>query len=132
MIALQIEWYARLKATGFEDIEDTRTEERPLKKWTCLIVGDIVSQKELEPMGSSFPEPKFKNDEELLNHPDFVRVCESLGKHQNNSMTPDEIGIVWSMHCNGLSNRQIAKELGNNERSIRRVMKKIVIWRNLL
>ena len=93
---------------------------------------DSVSQKELEPMGSSFPDPKFKIDEELLNHPDFLSVCESSGKHRNNSMTSVEIAIVWSMHCNGISNRSIAKELGKNECSIRRVMRKIRTWRDLL
>jgi len=31
--ALQKEWDAKLKASGFDDIEDTTREDRPLKAW---------------------------------------------------------------------------------------------------
>lgn len=79
-----------------------------------------------------FPEPKFRKDEELLHHPDFVRICQSSGKHQNSSMTADEIKIVWVMRCDGVSNRQIAKNIGKNECSIRRIIKKISMWIDII
>lgn len=83
-------------------------------------------------MVSSFPDARFSKEEEILNDPNFLQMCETLCLHKNNSFTAEKIYMIWEHHCLGYSNRAIARDLGSTEASVRRAIIKISIWVDLL
>ena len=134
-LALEREWYSRLKDEGFPEIEDVEARDRPLVRWTSSF---YHSHKELfteEAFGngdSSFPEKRFTQDEQYLFKPEFMMVCESISRHKNCSLHAEKIVLLWEKHCDGISNRAIAVEFGVSEASIRRFIAKVNSWMRLL
>lgn len=83
-------WYDLLKAGGFEDIEDTSSDERTLKAW------------------HSFKFIKWSKNKIHADSDYFYRAKEFLLKWDFDNETER---TIWSMHCEGLSNRQIEFEM---------------------
>lgn len=91
-------WYEKLKLTGFDDIEDTRTEQRMLKEWDFNF---------------------FRNQFNDIEYESTLGYYESA-KHLLASYSfKDETHMkVWELHCEGLSERDIAGQVGKYKKSM--------------
>lgn len=92
-------WYDKLKEEGFEDIEDTNNEFRPLKSWHSFrfMLND-----------SSY----FKNTNLRTNRESAISyyrlACQLLNTHHFKNETHRRI---WELHSEGWSKRQIEAEI---------------------
>lgn len=127
---LQAEWYERLAQEGFADIEDTTQPNRPLLSWSGLCCGHMTESDRVVLPG--WPESPFILREELLYHPEFSDICESICKHGSNSLLPHQIRSILEMQINGMSCRQIGEALSANYSSIFRAQKKLLEWATLV
>ena len=87
---LQKEWYSKLEAEGFEDIEDSAGR---LKRWDSFYF-------KLRHRG-----PRFAAKEE------YFRIAERFLYSHSFSEKADK--LIWKMHSEGLSCREIAIQLKN-------------------
>lgn len=86
--ALQKEWYARLRADGFEDIEN---QEGMLKEWDFNFFRNKFDQIKYETTLLYYSRARG-----LLNTFQFKNELERA---------------IWELHCEGLSERKIASKL---------------------
>jgi hypothetical protein len=128
---LQDKWYARLAKEGFEDQEDHRYEDRPLKKWrrTSWNFDHLPKNASIV---SAFPEGKFDQKLEFSNHPEFLRVCRNLSRHGNSKLTTKKARLIWADHINGNTLRQIEKRRGISDTRIFFLISKITEYMNLM
>ena len=88
--ALQKKWYGKLAKQGFEDIEDTNREDKPLKSlhnhrfYLIPVEQRLATESYYEMARQLLNEYKFKNS-----------------THKR----------IWELHCQGLSRRKIAKHI---------------------
>lgn len=136
--ALQEVWYKKLLASGFKDIEDLGVNSfedgRPLKNWECnwtLGGGHETNQAPGSPVTSSWPEPVYRQEEELLNHPNFKNICERLFSHGNSACTITQIVSIWGDYCEGDSQRIIGKRYGVSDTAIFRITHKLIEWMHM-
>ena len=100
--ALQAVWYKKLKDTGFEDIEDTSNDQEFLKSWHSSYFqvrntpDEFEAHREYYSMAGKFLEDQFKGQ-------------------QYDIFKKNPSGVVWELHSEGLSIRNIAKNLGMKE-----------------
>lgn len=96
---LQQHWYDRLKEDGFEDIEDTRHPKSPLKAWHSYkwkhVSPDLIMAKQVY----------YDKAAELLNTYEF----------ENHTHR-----IIWELHIDGLSTREIAAKILGFETTYKR------------
>lgn len=90
--SLQREWYAKAKASGFEDAEDTARADRPLKHWHSTRF-----LKQTRPMRREATET-------------YYEMCRAI-IHTFPFKTPRHRKI-WELHSEGKSRRDIAREVG--------------------
>lgn len=93
---LRNEWYQKLKESGFEDIENTKHKEEPLKNWDS-----IYFQK--KPVA-----------ERRLQRADYFYEATHMmvELHQCPVFLINTIDrIAWQLHSDGLSFREIARQL---------------------
>lgn len=90
--ALQDEWDAKLKASGFEDIEDRDSPREMLKSWHSTI------------FINKFDSARFAAKQKY-----FEMVTHFLNAH---TFTSDLEHQVWLLHSEGKSLREIARETG--------------------
>lgn len=103
--ALQDKWYKKLESKGFEDIEDTRHADRPLKRWH----------------GLDFKSKAKSPDVFLATQSYFQKASELLNTHTFDTM---EQRRVWELHAEGLSTREIVRKL--KEENIKASKTKII------
>jgi hypothetical protein len=106
---LEREWYEKLRESGFVDIEDTTTEERPLISWHNM---------------------RFKNKaivqrEALQDY--YARAKEVLATYKFDTLKEHKI---WELHSEGVSINRIEKALTrfkapNKREYIRNVINKV-------
>jgi hypothetical protein len=84
-------WYEKLRSTGFQDIEQT---DGNLKSWECHVWAKR-SQSTLDAKQQY-----------------FSRARELLEAYRFDNPTHKRI---WELHCDGLSSRQIASQIGHME-----------------
>lgn len=87
---LRDKWYAKLKEKGFEDIENTKMNSPELKKFD-RVVFKKVSASEYESRTKYY-----SNCSEILNTYKFKSKLEEK---------------IWALHSEGLSLREIEKEI---------------------
>ena len=88
------QWYDLLKSKGFKDIEDTDVKGQPLKTWEKSKFSRLDINR-FETVKSYFESAR-----DLFSYYDF------------NSITHE---FIWYCHCEGLSKRQIEKELSTKK-----------------
>lgn len=134
---IQRQWYAKLKKKGFQDAEDSVL--RLLKRWTGIsdtiedennekplnIIDMVSSQDPNESIKSNWPEISFAKEDEILNSPKLQSICETLFKHGNNAVSPKQMILIWELHCEGLSIREIGKHVNIYFVSVFRAIKKL-------
>ena len=125
----QAKWYAALKESGFNDIEDHDYEDKPLKKWSGVSSGfDVISQEPLTPIQSSFPEKRFVKEELLLNHAEFDEICGAICGHGNHKLLASQVRAIWELYVNGETNRAIAKSIAINHVTVYRCIASLTKW----
>lgn len=127
---LQIEWYGRLAAGGFEDIEDVTHPDRPLIKWSGVSHDDYVYSERADlPI---WPTSPFEMQEELLYHPELASVCQSICGHGNNSLRPPQVKLILEMNIQGMTCRAIGEVLKISYVTVFRAQKKLNEWALLI
>lgn len=92
--ALEQIWYEKLKAEGFEDIEDCDKRDRPLSAWHSFKFPALnAGQREASTL-------YFEAASELLHTYEFERPIERF---------------IWALHCQGLSKREIEIEVSKSD-----------------
>jgi hypothetical protein len=123
---IQDEWYAKIKADGFEDIENHSHPDRPLKEWH--------SQKFLSQRSRIRQEERERYNEQIqdfLNYHHFDEICKLMVKHGNNTLTPKKVKTIIELHQAGLPQRKIAKKLRRSRWCVRLTLIKAQIWMKL-
>ncbi len=88
---LQEKWYAKLEKSGFEDAEDTKQEHMPLKAWHNSYFFRRYNALTFEAKRAYYDTAATWGAEYIF---DSKRERE-----------------IWSLHCEGLSYKEIAKKL---------------------
>lgn len=96
---LERQWYDKLQASGFNDIEDTQRSDRPLKSWHNFKFQYV----NLIQRGAR--EEYFYLAKELLRTYAF--------KNETHR-------IIWDLHCKGLSKRNIEASIKHLEKPYKR------------
>lgn len=100
-LEIEARWYAKLKESGFNDIEDTKHDLRPLKSWHSL--------------------------RWLKTDPDSIRAKFNYYTNANHFLAiyqfeNNEHKLIWMLHCEGLSIREIEKQLSLSRSSIHKII----------
>ena len=98
---LQKIWYDKLAEEGFNDIEDTSTERRPLKNWDVNFFRNQGYEAIITKHTTTLD--YFKHAEALLEKYQFKN---------------DGHRLVWELHCKGFKEREIAELVGIYKKSM--------------
>lgn len=119
----EAEWYAKLKASGFVDIENTSNPDRPLKDWHStkfLSERSRIRQAEREEYNRMI--------ETFLESGAINEICSSMVKHGRNKIGPKKAKNILVLHVNGLPERKIAKKVRCSRDIVNRTLKKAKEW----
>ena len=124
---LQELWYKALKDEGFTDIENTKHPNRPLIEWHSF----KMPSERFQIIQANRSEYQRQIDD-FINHEGFPDACKSMVKHGNCKFTEVEIKLIWALHVEGLTTRQIAARLKRVKSRIDDILKGLRQWMNLL
>lgn len=124
---LHKEWYGKLKDEGFVDVEDGCLKHPTLREFHCL---KYTKDQMLELRFKS--EAYQTRAERFLNHEAFYDAAISITQHGNCKVIVEEIKYIWLMHCNGHTERTIAKETGRSKTCIHKTLEKLRDWMNVV
>jgi predicted DNA-binding protein YlxM (UPF0122 family) len=117
--SLQTKWYKKLEKEGFEDIENTKHDSRPLNEWHSF----------KKPKPSQSVDSLYQSQiETFLNQKDFDDICRLMTKHGNSRLTVKQIRNIWELHIDGLSNRKIEKQLKIPRSTVYDYIKGLRLW----
>lgn len=94
---VQDHWYEELKREGFEDIENTQREDRPLKKWHFSLFN---SKSDREPRHDGRVALQYRTTTEF-----YQQASDLLLTYQFASRVEKRI---WELFCDGNTEREIA------------------------
>lgn len=120
---LQDYWYEKLKASGFEDIENTSHPERPLKEYhsrkfrTRYARNQKMSIEEYDNQLS-----RFLNSEEILT------ICKNIVSHGNCSITKTQALKILELHREGKTQRKIARKVKCSKTTVHTTLEKAREW----
>lgn len=124
---LEIEWYQKLKESGFEDIENHLSPDRPLKRWDSFkFVSVTFNERKIVRTQYQIKIDTFAND------PSFPEVIQVMVKHWNNRF--DTLGLekIFELHRLGHSERDIASQMNCSKSCIHYMLKRIEEWMKLI
>ena len=133
---LQAYWYAKLKESGFEDIEDSDPDPR-IKRWTGVMAsasrfGPNPLMDVVEGEGTLFPEALYTLEEQFSYSPDFTLACQSVCRHGNHKLTAHIVAQIWEHFICGGSERKIAGFLNINHTAVHRTIVSLREWMNVM
>lgn len=99
---------------------------------SATIIDHYHHQLPGEPMISSFPEPLQNLKESFMNTLEFEKATQFLCKHGNSKLKVTMIVKIWQSHCDGISERDIAKEIGISNFTIHRTISRMTEWMNTM
>lgn len=110
---LQAKWYAKLKAKGFEDIEDVSRDDRPLKRWDANLGTNSNTDRSEVALGAR------KRYYQLATH---LLIDYEFTNHVHRR--------IWELHSQGYSAAVIARLITHMEpryrsSSVSRIIKNI-------
>jgi hypothetical protein len=106
---LQSDWYKKLEESGFEDIEDVSSKEEFLKTWHSSYF-----QKRYEPEVFESNETYYRKARSFLEDT-FQNVQYGLFEKKLDD-------VIWEKHAEGISLRDIAKELNLKVHQVHKVV----------
>lgn len=89
-------WYAKLRESGFKDVEDQDNPDLPLKR-----------NADFE--GRPFTQSKIQKIE--LTREYYIKAMELTATYSFDNPTHK---TIWELHCEGYSRRKIEKEISNH------------------
>jgi hypothetical protein len=135
------EWNKKLKESGFVDIESpdrlflknpSIPIEYDLPNGKTVNITDLyLYQEENTEIQSSWPEPIFSQPQNFQNHPDFDLKVEEVCNHKNVKFNPIQAAQIWNLYVEGVTWREIAKQIGIHESTVSRVIIKLTEIMNL-
>ena|ERR1700733_7134484 len=125
-IRIQAEWYSKL-GPEFEEIEDIRISDRPLKRWS-----GSSSYRDERWTVQTFPKGKFDEEERFSHHPEFDWICKKLCTHGNSRLDPEKVHGIWKDYCQGGTTRGAEEKYGVSDTSAFRVIHRIKEWMSLM
>lgn len=123
---IETEWYQKLKADGFEDIEDIGLPDRPLIEYHSTKFCKASGQKK-----RARYEKYYDQFEAFLNSSSINDICELIVKHGNSSMGPKKVKKILQLHVGGLTERKIAAKVKCTRDCVHRTLKKAQDWMNV-
>lgn len=132
-MALQKQWYEKIEADGFEEIENVTDAKRPLKASMGVSLEEIVNVfVPVEPLQTAFPQSHLTACERFSHHPDFNDICRRICRHGNHKLTSVGVARIWALYIDGNSNRVIGGILAVNDSLVWRTIRSVVQWMNLM
>lgn len=123
---LEREWYDRLKASGFDDIEDTEKRNRPLKEYHSFYFPSADSEIR---RAKRMP---YQAQVDNLRHSTMFKEVSGLIRASIQGFTKKEVQMIWEMHCEGKTERAIASTLSCSKTKIHKILEKYRQWLNLV
>ncbi len=120
---LQEEWNAKLKTSGFQDIEDTSRPDRPLKEWHST---KFCSERSR--IRQAQREKYNKAIDDFINSESINEICELIARHGNSAFSAHQVKRVLELHREGLDERKIAKAVRRGKTSVHLVLTKAKEW----
>lgn len=124
---LEGEWNQRLRDEGFIDIESSRSKDRQLKEWHNLKFTSERSRV-LQASRSQYQ----REIDEITNHPCFPEACKSVVSDLRCKFSIEDIELIWDLHSQGYSRRQIASRLNKVKSRIDDAIKRLYSWIRLV
>lgn len=133
--ALEKVWYAKLKASGFKDIEDTSWESpshRLLREWH----GSLFSRKE-KMLEREYREGYQAQIETLLHHENFREICALVTKARGHGthakrVYEDDAAKIWELHAEGKTELEIGQILKIPRSTVHGVLVRFTKWMIML
>lgn len=120
-------WYKKLKDSGFEDIENYKNPDKPLKSaHDYRVINNnysIIKENEIQYQRAI---------DNFVNHPDFLLACKSMVKHGNCKFVLNEVKLIWEMHVEGKTRREMARRFGRSKGRIDAVIEGLRQWMKLV
>lgn len=127
--ALESHWYQVLAEDGFQDIEDTKRSDRPLKEWQSFSRQKWTT---VDRKVRRLHEQYYEGIAHFTRHKAFFEICTLLVKHGNCKITRREVEQIVELHSEGLPERHIAAKLGRSKTCIHKVIRRVRAWMRLL
>lgn len=117
------EWYAKLKANGFQDIEDTSKPDRPLKEWhSSKFTTERSRVRQLQ------RENYNRMIDNFINSRAINEICSLIVQHGNSTIRPREVKKILEFHRDGFTERKIAEELKVGKKCVHLTLVKARAW----
>lgn len=104
---LQAKWYAKLKADGFNDIENTRHPDRPLNDWHGLWFRKYIKKNGAD---------KLQAKQEYYRHAAHLLTNGTIFQNKKHR-------LMWELHAAGVSLRDIGKKFKIDKMTVSNVLK---------
>lgn len=120
-------WYARLAATGFDDIENTELSDRPLREWHShhFVKDEVRARREGW-------EAYFERAAGLLHSEHFNEICQLLATRCNARFSAEIAKRVWEMHCEGATEQDIGDSVGFTQTRVNKLLGRMRRWMDLV
>lgn len=123
---IEAEFYARLKASGFQDIEHTSIPGRPLKDWHS---SRFLTEKSKARQAAR--ENYNKMIDNFINSRAINEICSLITQHGNSSLKPKEAKKILELHRDGLPQRKIAEQMKVGKKCVHLTLEKARTWMKL-
>lgn len=120
-------WYAKLAASGFADAEDTARAQPLLKEWHSLhfLKKGVKERREAVELYQ-------KQSEEFLHSDLFEEICNTVAKRRSKRVTGEMVRYIWELHCEGLTEREIAFKVKLSQKAVDNLLFKLRKWSEIV
>lgn len=120
-------WYKKLKAKGFEDIENTNNPNLPLKEWHAL-KANAKRYRRIKDTNSEYQ----RLIDNFINHPTFKEACDFVTRHGNSQFESHQAKTIWLFHTEGLTIRNIAMRMDVSKSPVQEIINRLREWMKYL
>ena len=120
-------WYAKLKESGFVEIENTELASRPLLEWHSFKFLSKSAQ-----VDRSDAQAYAMKADAFLNSNHIDEICTIISSARNVTYSAEMAKLVWKSHCEGVSERKIATDFKLTQTQVHNILKRFRQWMNLV
>jgi hypothetical protein len=120
------EWYAKLKASGFVDAEETDRFGMPLVDKH----NSRFATKRYDQLRADAEEYQAKV-EAFLHSQALTDLCTLIDDRKGSAYTGDQARLVWEMHCDGRTEKDTATSIGFSKSRVHRILTQLRTWMDL-
>jgi hypothetical protein len=118
-----MEWYAKLEAEKFPEIEYVWSRDESLKRYH----GQDF-QAEAAILRKEARERYNEQVTVFINHESLHEFCSLIAKHGNKTIGPKEVKRILEMHDQGWTERRIAEAIRRGKKCVHLTLKKAREW----